>query len=316
MIDRRPARDRPVRVGRRRGGRGGPGSGRRAAAVGLRRRARRHGLGGGRRRACASTCAGCRQVTVDPTRRPRWCRAAPRGVRSTPPPRSTAWPSPAVGCRAPAWRPRARQRQRLARARLRLRVRQPRSRPTWSPPTAASVTSPRRRAGAVLGAPRRGRQLRRRHRRSTLRLHPLGPIVFGGHAPVSGARWPATLRRAPTATSSRAAPDEVGSGLAFITAPPEEFVPEPVRGQPVIGVVCCYAGAAADGRRGLPHRCASCRTSASTCWGDALRGRPAAARPAEPEGMQNYWTADFLRRAARRGRRHARRARPPSRCRR
>ena len=45
----------------------------------------------------------------------------------------------------------------------------------------------------------------------------------------------------------RDAPDEVGSGLAFITAPPEEFVPEPVRGQPVIGIVCCYAGPIDEG---------------------------------------------------------------------
>ena len=42
------------------------------------------------------------------------------------------------------------------------------------------------------------------------------------------------------------APDEVCSGLAFITAPPEDFVPEPVRGQPVIGVVCLYAGPIED----------------------------------------------------------------------
>ena len=48
-----------------------------------------------------------------------------------------------------------------------------------------------------------------------------------------------------------AAPDEVGSGLAFICAPPEEFVPEPVRGQPVIGVVLCYSGDVDDGPKVL-----------------------------------------------------------------
>jgi hypothetical protein len=38
------------------------------------------------------------------------------------------------------------------------------------------------------------------------------------------------------------APDELGGGFAFLTAPPEEFVPEEVRGQPVCGVVVLYAG--------------------------------------------------------------------------
>jgi FAD/FMN-containing dehydrogenase len=70
-----------------------------------------------------------------------------------------------------------------------------------------------------------------------LRVHPIGPIVLGGMlmypAPMAGD----VLRffRDFMAT----APDEVGGGVAFITAPPEEFVPEPVRGQPVVGVVLC-----------------------------------------------------------------------------
>ena len=86
----------------------------------------------------------------------------------------------------------------------------------------------------------------------------------------------------------------MGSGLAFITAPPEEFVPEPVRGQPVIGIVCCYAGTAADGPeayrtlRELPY-----------LGVDMLGEMPYVAvqqllDPPNPKGMQNYWTADFL----------------------
>ena len=46
----------------------------------------------------------------------------------------------------------------------------------------------------------------------------------------------------------RDAPDELGSGFAFITAPPEEFVPEEVRGQPVCGVVVLYAGPVEEGQ--------------------------------------------------------------------
>jgi len=68
-----------------------------------------------------------------------------------------------------------------------------------------------------------------------LRLHPVGPTVLGGQlmypAPMAGD----LLRFYRDFILS--APDEVCGGVAFITAPPEEFVPEPVRGQPVVGVV-------------------------------------------------------------------------------
>mgnify|MGYP003296670723 CR=1 FL=1 len=33
------------------------------------------------------------------------------------------------------------------------------------------------------------------------------------------------------------APDEAGGGVAFITAPPMEMVPEPARGKPAVGVI-------------------------------------------------------------------------------
>ena len=123
-------------------------------------------------------------------------------------------------------------------------------------------------------------------------LHPLGPIVLGGllmfPADVAG-----ELLRF-YREFVRDAPDEVGSGLAFITAPPLEFVPEPVRGQPVVGVVCCYAGAVEDGEqafrplRELPYLAV-----------DLVQPMPYVAvqqllDEANPKGMQNYWTADFL----------------------
>jgi hypothetical protein len=41
--------------------------------------------------------------------------------------------------------------------------------------------------------------------------------------------------------------DEVGGGVALITAPPEPFVPQEMQGQPAIGVVYCYVGSPADG---------------------------------------------------------------------
>ena len=78
-----------------------------------------------------------------------------------------------------------------------------------------------------------------------LQLHPVGPIVLGGLLV-----WPAPMANDVVRfwrDFMLTAPDEVGSALAFITAPPADFVPEPVRGTPVLGMVLCYAGDVAEG---------------------------------------------------------------------
>ena len=79
------------------------------------------------------------------------------------------------------------------------------------------------------------------------------------------------------------APDEVGAGVALITAPHHDFVPEPVRGQPVVGVLLCYAGPVEEGEAALrPLR--GFGPPAST-WSSRCRTRrSAAARRRLPEG--------------------------------
>lgn len=127
--------------------------------------------------------------------------------------------------------------------------------------------------------------------RFTFRLHELGPIVFGGMLIFPAARALEVVRE--FRDFMLKAPEEVGAALAFITAPPEDFVPEPARGQPVVGVVCCYAGPVDDG---------------PSAYAPLLELDPAVSMvqpmpyvavqqlldPAAPKGMQNYWTADFL----------------------
>jgi hypothetical protein len=89
------------------------------------------------------------------------------------------------------------------------------------------------------------------------------------------------------------APDEVLGAPALISAPPEEFVPEPVRGKPVLGVVVAYAGDPAEGREVLkplvefgPPAVAMVDEMPYT----ALQGL---LEHSVPKGLQNYWTADF-----------------------
>jgi len=77
------------------------------------------------------------------------------------------------------------------------------------------------------------------------RLHPVGPVVVGGMllfeldkaAELFGV-YRELMQRAP---------DEFGGAFAFLTAPPEEFVPESLRFQRAAGIIVCHAGNQAEG---------------------------------------------------------------------
>jgi FAD/FMN-containing dehydrogenase len=79
------------------------------------------------------------------------------------------------------------------------------------------------------------------------RLHPVGPIVMGGMLVYPRERANEVLRI--YRDFIEAAPDEVGGGAALITAPPEEFVPEAMRGQAAMGIVFIYVGPVEDGEK-------------------------------------------------------------------
>jgi FAD/FMN-containing dehydrogenase len=124
-----------------------------------------------------------------------------------------------------------------------------------------------------------------------LRLHPVGPMVLAGQlmypAPMAG-----DLLRF-YRDFILAAPDEVCGGVAFITAPPEEFVPEPVRGQPVVGVIVLYVGDPAEGEEAFrPLR------EFGPPGLDMVQQMPYVAvqqmiDAPNASGRLNYWNADF-----------------------
>jgi FAD/FMN-containing dehydrogenase len=126
--------------------------------------------------------------------------------------------------------------------------------------------------------------------RFDLRLHELGPIVLGGLLVFPAERGREVLRF--FRDFMRDAPDEVGGALAFISAPPEDFVPVEVQGKPVIVTVCCYAGPVDDGETAYkPLRDLGPAV-------DMVQPMPYVAvqtllDPANPKGRRNYWTADF-----------------------
>ena len=125
-----------------------------------------------------------------------------------------------------------------------------------------------------------------------LRLHAVGPTVLGGMLMYPAPMAAAVLRNFQDVMAG--APDEVGAGVALITAPPEEFVPEPVRGQPVVGVIVCYAGPVEDGEEAMrPLR------EFGPPAMDMVQPMPYLAvqrliDPGNQKGMRNYWTAEFL----------------------
>ena len=125
-----------------------------------------------------------------------------------------------------------------------------------------------------------------------LRLHPVGPIVLGGMLmyPAQQAREVVRAWR----DAMLAAPDALGTGLAFITAPPADFVPEPVRGQPVIGIIVCWSGPIDEGRAALAPL-----IEAAPPAMDMVQPMPYVAvqqliDAGNPPGMQNYWSGDFF----------------------
>jgi len=77
------------------------------------------------------------------------------------------------------------------------------------------------------------------------RLHPVGPIVYAGMLLHPREAAPELLRF--YRDFMEAAPDEAGGGLAFLTAPPHDPIPEAARGKPACGVIVVYAGDPRDG---------------------------------------------------------------------
>jgi FAD/FMN-containing dehydrogenase len=77
------------------------------------------------------------------------------------------------------------------------------------------------------------------------RLHPIGPLVFGGMLVFPRSRAAEIIRAYRDFLET--AGDDIGGAVALVCAPPEEFVPEPMHGMPVVGVIVCYTGKPEDG---------------------------------------------------------------------
>jgi len=126
-----------------------------------------------------------------------------------------------------------------------------------------------------------------------LRLHELGPIVMAGLALWPSARGHEVMRA--WRDIADAAPDELSTAAVFITAPPEEFVPDHLKGETVLGVAAMYVGDVGDGERAVqPLKDLAPEV-------DLIQPMPYTAFQAivdasTPPGMRSYWRGEYMNR--------------------
>jgi FAD/FMN-containing dehydrogenase len=123
-------------------------------------------------------------------------------------------------------------------------------------------------------------------------LHPVGPLVVGGMMLHPGARARDVTRHFRDFMAT--APEEVGAGLAFISAPDAPFVPAFARGLPMVGMIVCYVGPVERAEEVLrPLRAFGPPIK------DFVGPMPYVAvqkllEPGSLHGKENYWKAHFL----------------------
>lgn len=122
------------------------------------------------------------------------------------------------------------------------------------------------------------------------RLHQLGPIVLAGLLAWPGDAGPDVARAYRELAFT--APDELGSGLVFLTGPPEPFVPTHLQGTTIVVIALLWAGNGTNGHGEeviQPLRDLGPEV-------DLVNGMPYADLQCmidDPPGLHNYWTADY-----------------------
>ncbi|WP_328768711.1 FAD-binding oxidoreductase [Streptomyces sp. NBC_00286] len=126
----------------------------------------------------------------------------------------------------------------------------------------------------------------------TFRLHPLGPTVLAGLTMFPIERAPEALRG--WRDRADAAPDELATACVVLTAPPEPFVPEELRGKPVLGVAALYVGDAGQGAEVVqPIR--DLHPAVDHIAPMPYTAFQAALDPLAPRGFRSYWRGEYMR---------------------
>ena len=123
-------------------------------------------------------------------------------------------------------------------------------------------------------------------------LHPVGPAVLGGMLLYPRAHAAQVLRFYRRFIAE--APDEVAGACSLTTAPDVPFVPEQVRGQPVLGIIACYLGPVEQGESALRPLRAFGPPALNLVAPIPYTTLQRLAQPAEANGSLYYATFDFL----------------------
>ena len=126
----------------------------------------------------------------------------------------------------------------------------------------------------------------------TYRLHAIGPVIYGGMMVSLPDRGPSVLRFLREYMVD--APDDLGLGAAFVSAPPEESVLKEMHFAPVFGLIVCWTGELDEGERVL----APIREVAQPMM-DMVQPMPYVALQSMldggvPPGTRAYMKAEFL----------------------
>ena len=126
----------------------------------------------------------------------------------------------------------------------------------------------------------------------TYSLCKVGPLVYGGLMASLPERAGDILRFMRDYMAD--APEDLGAAVAFVSAPPEPFVPAEMHFKPVVGVVICWTGDHAEGERVV----APIREVAQPVL-DMVQPMPYTALQTMldaggPKGIRGYMKAEFL----------------------
>ena len=127
-----------------------------------------------------------------------------------------------------------------------------------------------------------------------LRLHEVGPTVLGGTL-LYPAKQAGVVVRA-WRDLMLAAPEALGSSLAFVTAPDTDELPPALRGRPAVAVHVCWSGPVADGRAAITPLLLAAPPAVDLVLPMPYLEVQRLMDDASPAGMRNHWTADALER--------------------
>jgi FAD/FMN-containing dehydrogenase len=124
------------------------------------------------------------------------------------------------------------------------------------------------------------------------RLHEIGPIIYGGMLLALPERAGEILRCFRDLMAQ--APDDLGGAVAFLSAPPEPFVPAERQFQPAVGIVICWTG-----EHGAGEEIVAPLREAAQPFVDLVQPMPYVALQSmldasAPKGIRAYMKAEFL----------------------